>query len=86
MLGARSWPDTQLPDTHVLQMHLGSFGPFSYRDCHLLMWQPDGLDKDSGLHVEWRILASTLTGPGKAHPQKPLNCSHPTPQALWLYL
>lgn len=80
------WPDTQFLDVHVLQVYLDSFGSFSYRECHLLMWHLDGLDKDWGLHVGWRILASSLTRPGKALSQKPLNCRpHPPPQALWLY-
>lgn len=73
------------PGTHVLQVHLGSFGPFSYRDCRLLMWQLDGSGKDWEPRAGWHTLASTLTRPGKMFTQKALKCpSHP--QALWLYL
>ena len=81
MLCAGSWPDTR-----VLQVLLGSFGPFSYRDCRLLMWQPDGSGKDWGPRAGWRILASTLIRPGKVLTQKPFNCPHPTSQALQFYL
>lgn len=66
--------------------NLGSFGPFSYRDSHLLMWQLDGWGKDWGLHVGWRILASTLTRPGKTLTQKPFNSPITPPLALWLCL
>lgn len=66
--------------------NLGSFGPFSYRDSHLLMWQLDGWDKDWGLRVGWRILASTLTRPGKTLTQKPFNSPTIPPLALWLCL
>lgn len=85
MLSAKSWPDTQLPDTCGLHVHRGSFGSFSYSDWHLLMWQSDGTDQDWALRVGWHILASTLTMPGKLLTQKPFNCPHTTPGTLALF-
>lgn len=88
MLPAKSQPATQLADTRVLQVPLGSLGPFSSRDCRLLTRQPARLDKAWGPRAGWRILASILTRPGKVLTQKPLDCCphHTPPRVFWLYL
>lgn len=67
-------------------VRLGSFDPFSYRGCRLLMWQLDGSGKDWGPLAGWHILASTLTKQGEALTQQLLTWLHPIPQAPWLYL